>query len=98
MSEWIKIYEEPILSETCEDFSKYRIWLNEILEDEAITYKVEIKKVSTGVSFITFEYDWVIEFYVYPIDTEHVKELINEYNNSNELENCAELNVSEDDI
>ena len=98
MEDYKKVYEEPILPETAEDLSKYRIWLNDILEDESIPYKTEIRKVNNSVVGIMFDYDMILEFYVYENDYNHVIELIDEYNQSNILENCEELNVSEEEL
>ena len=98
MENYVKVYEEPILQETVADWSEYRIWLNELLEDESIPYRVETKRTNSSVVGIMFDYDLILEFYVYENDVEYVKELIESYKQSNVLEDCEELNVSEEDL
>ena len=98
MEEIKKVYEEPILEVTEDNLSNYRIWLNELLEDEAIPYKTQIKRIDTGLFGIMFDYDMVIEFYVSERDVQMVSELIEEYKNSSSMEECEELNVSEDEL
>ena len=74
MDEYKKVYEEPILAETLENLEEYRIWLNDLLEDESIPYKTEIQRVhNNSVVGIMFVFDVILEFYVYERDIENVK-------------------------
>ena len=98
MDEYKKVYEEPILAETLEKLEEYRIWLNDLLEDESIPYKTEIRRENNSVIGIMFDYDLILEFYVYESDVDYVKELVEAYKKSNVLEACEELNVSEDEL
>ena len=76
MENWIKIYEEPI-GNSLEgiDVENYKIWLNDILEDEAIPYKNSIR-YDSGIALSFADGAFVIEVHIYEKDAIIVKELI----------------------
>ena len=98
MEKEIKIYEEDIFVESSNNLTEYRIWLNDLLDDEAIPYRTRIVEKNSGIPGIIFDSDYIIEFYVYENYYEKVMELINEYNKTPILEEQEELKISDDDL
>ncbi len=100
MDEWIKVHEEVIN----EGEENKKIWLNDILEDEAIPYKNEIKTDNRRLIILggPVTYATVLEVYVYKSDYNYVMELIAEYNSAEIAKDSEELNnfepYDEDDI
>lgn len=97
MDEMVKVYEEEIN----ESDENPKIWLNEMLEDEAIPYKNEIKKDNSKI-IILGGATTVLEVYVYKTDYNRAMEIIEEYNNASFSSDSEELNgfepYDEDDI
>lgn len=83
MEKWIKIYEEPIGSSLEGiDVENYKIWLNDILDDEAIPYKNSIR-YDSGFALSFSDGVFILEVHIYEKDELHVKELIDKYNSTN---------------
>ena len=98
MESMVKVYEEVI---NCSDevTSEYKIWLNEMLEDEAIPYENKvIVREEHGELPLVFDTDAVLEIYVYENDVNRVKEIIEEYYNAEIVEEHDELNVTPEDL
>lgn len=99
MENWIKIYEESI-GNSLEgiEAENYKIWLNEILDDEAITYKNSIR-YDSGFALSFGDVTFVLEIYIYEKDAIFVKELIEKYNSTTAIPEeilPEELNVDEE--
>lgn len=98
MDNMIKVYEE-VINQNEEVTNDYKIWLNEMLDDEAIPYenKVVVRE-EHGELPLVFDTDVVLEVYVYENDVNRVKELIDEYSNAEIVEEHDELNVTSEDL
>ena len=99
MENWIKIHEEPI-GNSLEgvDVENYRIWLNEILDDEAVPYKNSIR-YDSGFALSFGDGTFVLEVYIYEKDELYVKELIGKYNSDDAIPPellAEELDVDEE--
>lgn len=107
MEEWVKVYEEEIVivqnnelmnEKKQKDSKKYKNWLNEMLEDEGIIYKNEIKYKFTVMDTLTKGGNYILEIYVNKNNEETVKELIKLYNKS-PIETCNEdMNTRSEDV
>ena len=99
MEKWIKIYEEPIGNSLDGiDVENYKIWLNDILEDEAIPYKNSIR-YDSGFALSFGDGAFIIEVYIYEKDAIFAKELIEKYNSTTAIPEeilPEELNVDEE--
>ena len=97
MENWIKIYEESI-GNSLEgiEAENYKIWLNEILDDEAIPYKNEIKYIAA--SELRFSDScMMLEVYVQENFEKRALELIHEYNQAT-VEESVELDSEIEDL
>ena len=98
MNNMVKVYEE-IINEFYENPAECRIWLNEMLDDEAIPYRNEIKvKGDSNDSPINFDTNVVLEIYVYESDVNRALNLIEQYNNAEISNEYEELNISPEDL
>ncbi|MBR4110839.1 MAG: hypothetical protein IKK43_04040 [Clostridia bacterium] len=97
MEKWIKVYDEQIESVLEEiDIENYKIWINDILDDEAIPYKNEIRYVAA--SELRFnDGSMILEVYVQENFEERVIELIREYKKAS-LEESIELNLELEEL
>lgn len=85
METWIKIYEEPIGNSLEEiDVENYKIWLNEMLDDEAIPYKNSIK-YDSGFVLNFSDGMFILEVYVHEQQKDDVEKIIEEYNSANSI-------------
>ena len=90
MEEWIKVYEEMIIQQK-EDITEQRIWLNDILEDQAIPYKNEFEYKDLRENLLeNTRHAYVISVYVHKNNEIYAKELIREYEQAEKIEICSE--------
>ena len=80
---------------------KYKNWLNEMLEDEAIYYINKIKYEYTAIDTLTKGGKYILETYVKKEDESTAKELMKEYGKAticdSELQKDSELKKIEQD-
>ena len=79
MEDWIKVHEEMIIQHK-EDITEQRIWLNDILDDQAIPYKNEFEYRDLRENPLEYtRHAYVISIYVHKNNEMYAKELIQEY-------------------
>lgn len=91
MEEWVKVHEEMIVQQK-EDINEQKIWLNDILDDHGVPYKNEFEYRDLRENYLEyFRHAYVVSVYVHKINETYAKELIQEYNERNNIEFHPEI-------